>query len=199
MGPTLLSGSNSTPRKPLFKRRRLASLDDRPTLTPAAPDIASQAHADHLKKLLSENGGRLVCSSCQRALSARPEAVVICARCLSATCPICTRTCTAPPQSYPPTPDLTYSPTPAPSPTSNYKRTALGSTPINIVPIFSTLGYFPGATKKRKEDDKSRDRDEDFGEDDAARKGCNRLICKGCCEESWQSGLSTCLDCYPHM
>lgn len=46
------------------------------------------------------------------------------------------------------------------------------------------MHYFsPCATKKRKE---SREVDEEFAEDDVASKGCGRLICKGCCEESWQ-------------
>jgi len=32
--------------------------------------------------------------------------------------------------------------------------------------------------------------------DDFGFKGCDRVMCKACCEESWQSGSVTCWDCY---
>lgn len=117
-------------------------------------------------------------------------------RCASLTCSICSRTCTTPPPSQPPTPHLTYSPTPTPTPplpptslplpSSSPRRTALGLASLNISNTNSgdLLGVNSlGAGRRRKF------KDEEWKLDELGLKGCGRVLCKGCCEESWQRSV----------
>lgn len=130
-------------------------------------------------------------------------------RCTSLTCPTCSRTCTAPPPSIPPTPHLTYSPTPNPTPplpshsTSSPRRTALGLTSLNNASFNSVGG--PGGGKRRKFRDEDDDGIAGVGKEVDSRlglegdsgqvglipRGCGKTICRGCCEESWQRSVPT--------
>jgi len=128
-------------------------------------------------------------------------------RCASPTCPICSRTCTAPPPSRPPTPHLTYSPTPASTPpllptslplptpltpSASPRRTALGLTSLNINNASfsgaSVNGGGGGRRRKFRDEEGNLDAacDTDGKADEVALNGCGRVMCKACCEESWQ-------------
>ncbi|KIM79364.1 hypothetical protein PILCRDRAFT_565568 [Piloderma croceum F 1598] len=130
-------------------------------------------------------------------------------RCASPTCPVCSRTCTAPPPSQPHTPYLTYSPTPTttpslpptplPLPTSlppsaSPRRTALGLTSLNINNAsfsgpLGVNGAVGGGRRRKFKDEEGNLEAAGEGEgkvDEGSPKGCGRVMCKGCCEESWQ-------------
>jgi hypothetical protein len=246
---------NETARKPPFKRRKLTVVET-PQRQPTPSDEDVQTC---VSRVLAAAGGRLVCTTCQRAINTRPEFVILCpryvlmdltffesfllliCRCTSPVCPVCSRTCTAPPPSQPPTPYLTYSPTPIPTPTlpptslplptSSPKRTALGLASLNINSTsFSGLSAVngTGAGRRRKFRDEEGNLDAvgegDTKGDELGSKGCGRVLCRGCCDESWQrlvsiflnlflylcvevlmlfsclpSGSTTCLDCYERI
>lgn len=95
----------------------------------------------------------------------------------------------------PPTPLLTYSPTPlsTPAESPSPRRTALGLASINGE-RFSVVGNWNKATigKRRKlelVDDDEVGREDEVGgieENGVVVKGCGRTVCKECCEENWQ-------------
>jgi hypothetical protein len=131
--------------------------------------------------------------------------LLIC-RCASPTCSVCSRTCTAPPPSQPPTPRLTYSPTPTPTPSlpstplplptplppsASSRRTALGLTSLNInnASFSGPYGAAGGGRRRKFKDEEGNLEAAEEGEgkvDEGSSKGCGRVMCKGCCEESWQ-------------
>ncbi|TFK38528.1 hypothetical protein BDQ12DRAFT_735618 [Crucibulum laeve] len=151
------------------------------------------------------------CVSCHRALTGT-QIQVICARCQHSTCTICSRTCTSIAPSQPPTPHLTWSPTPSPSPPSSMSRPALALNAAN-----TNLGNWMGGSNtlptaiagKRK---KLLDPDADLGENgtansgdggeffatttsDGVEPGCGRIVCRNCCVENPQSNSIACFDC----
>jgi len=143
------------------------------------------------------------CISCRRALNTAQGLLVICARCSSPTCAICSRTCTASPTSMPPTPFLTRSPTPCPSPSLSPRRSALTLHSANTNsgdPQRGTQTMAGSGEKRRKVvDDDNEDYSTDswirsLGEFDLAR-GCGRTICRNCCTENIESASTTCYDC----
>jgi len=197
-------------RKPPLKRRKLMAVE----LPQSQTKSSDEDVQTRVSKVLAAASGRLVCTTCQRAINARPECMILCARCTSPTCAVCSRTCSTPPPSQPPTPYLTYSPTPIPTPplpptslplpSSSPKRTALGLTSLNVnsVSFNMLLGVNgTGGGRRRKFRDEEGNLDV-VGDGDATKgdeKGCGRVLCRGCCEESWQNGSTTCLDCYERI
>lgn len=111
--------------------------------------------------------------------------------CHSPTCTICTRTCSAPPPSVPPTPSLSFSLATTPSP-SRSSRSASPHAPLLAV-------RFPSSNGGERHDDPSgitgfregrrrrrgytEERDEAEGTN---KRGCGRVVCKRCCYENVQ-------------
>ncbi|EIM80612.1 uncharacterized protein STEHIDRAFT_150343 [Stereum hirsutum FP-91666 SS1] len=185
-------------RMPAHKRRRLAS-DANPAqhIDPDASNATSEGQIPNFRLLKA-----VACSSCHRALTGPKSAhAVICARCNAPTCPICSRTCSAAPPSQPPTPLLTYSPTPPATPAPSPRRMALSLSNNNVGSVT------PRRRKVRDEDGPSVVQDafgygnkvqnEQYdGEMDGWTPGCGRVVCKNCCLESPISETNTCYDCY---
>jgi hypothetical protein len=73
---------------PPFKRRKLTSSGAAAVETPqnqsvtTALTVAEDTRV-HVSKVLAAAGGRLVCISCHRAISVRPECIILCARYVS--------------------------------------------------------------------------------------------------------------------
>ncbi|KAF5370502.1 hypothetical protein D9615_010335 [Tricholomella constricta] len=143
------------------------------------------------------------CVSCHRALNTAQGLLIICARCSSPTCAICSRTCTACPTSMPPTPYLTRSPTPSPSPPPSPRRTALALHSANTNwgdPMRPAPTVVASGEKRRKAaDEDSTDYSADswlqsLGEHDLTL-GCGRTVCRNCCTENIESASTTCYDC----
>ncbi|KAF8063489.1 hypothetical protein FPV67DRAFT_247800 [Lyophyllum atratum] len=143
------------------------------------------------------------CVSCHRALNTAHGLPIVCAQCSSPTCAICSRTCTASLTSMPPTPYLTRSPTPCPSPPLSPQRSALtlNSMNTNTSDPQRSTPTLPGSNEKRKKgaDEDNQDYSSDgwiqsLGEFDLAR-GCGRTVCRNCCTENIESASTTCHDC----
>ncbi|KAH9931756.1 hypothetical protein B0H21DRAFT_96362 [Amylocystis lapponica] len=131
------------------------------------------------------------CTSCHRAFTARPNHLIVCARCRAPTCTICARTCTACPPSAPPTPALSFSPTPPATPLPSPRRSALAL-------HTNTLAFTPGRRRKAREDEEEHVEGEEGCVKDAGAEilpGCGRTICRNCCFESLPSNATTCYDC----
>lgn len=132
------------------------------------------------------------CISCHRGLNAT-KGLIVCARCSSLTCAICSRTCTACPTSMPPTPYLTRSHTPSESP----RRYALSLHSVNT--NFGDTQRVSGGEKRRKGTEEEKDYSlenwiDTLGEHDMT-PGCGRTLCRGCCMENIESASTTCYDC----
>ena len=193
--------------RPLPKRRRLASAQ--PGCKPSST-LTFELTEDQLDTLAN---GPALCTSCHRNFAQRPHDVVRCARfalripaicatdcprrCRTTTCLVCSRTCTAPPLSLPPTPALTRSPTPSMTPHPSPRRPALALS-TNSRTSNGTATTAPSlcggtATGKRRKplpwDPEDSDRanspsdDEKVGKD-MERSGCGRTVCRKCCLEN---------------
>jgi hypothetical protein len=95
---------------------------------------------------------------------------------------------------------LTYSPTPNPTPplpatslplpSFSPKRTALGLALVNanFNGSLGVNGVGGGRRRKFRDEERNLDAGGEYNEkvDD---KGCGRVLCKGCCEESWQRSV----------
>ncbi|KAE9397300.1 hypothetical protein BT96DRAFT_995897 [Gymnopus androsaceus JB14] len=151
------------------KRRKLSS--------PKLSAISSSSIATPASPAANKNM-TLTCISChRRAQSASRSVAVFCARCGSATCTICSRTCTVsstPPDSLTPSQAQTYS--------SRRFALTLNSANTNSVGIATNAG---GKRKKVKDDDVERDGAIRFEEGELPC-GCGRIVCKNCCFESNQ-------------
>lgn len=112
------------PRRPAKKRKlSIASNTTDATCVPPrtslSPDVFPSSFA-----VASEEGGAAAmttdmswsCISCHHSLLGKQNHVVICPRCRATSCSICSRICTAVPASLPPTPLLSYSPSPPGTP-----------------------------------------------------------------------------------
>lgn len=152
------------------------------------------------------------------------HALIIGIRCRTSSCSICARTCTSLPPSLPPTPDLSYSPSPPESPSSGRRSlpTDLDQTPRARARAQAVTSHTESSKRrKRKEDD-----DDDatvIGVDEFINEkvlssvlpGCGRKVCRSCCIENLQwsvwssfvvqlrilftylnSGTTTCYDCF---
>jgi len=211
------------------KRRRLstasistsATTDSSRTVVPFASPTTEHWHAQDALEASSALRGPehkadspTSCISCHRSL-ATPEGkqsqVVVCPRCCTSSCSICSRRCTALPPSMPPTPSLSYTPTPPGSP-------ALSPEPLNgcefeDTPRARTRAYVysqpvheePPMSRRRRSRDEDDEEGTVVGGDDGdfsvksaieSNPGCGRLMCKNCCIENSQTGITTCYDCY---
>ncbi|OCH91536.1 hypothetical protein OBBRIDRAFT_825253 [Obba rivulosa] len=186
-------------RKPLHKRRKLATdshcPSDAHTRLPLSP-LAADTRPPSTRGT--------ICSSCHRTFHARAGHLAHCARCKAPICSICSRTCTGSVPSIPPTPALTFSPTPPATPLPSPRRVALA--------LHTNISHATGATprgrrrKARDDDDEEQQERADASADtdasagrrrkDGILPGCERVICKNCCFENPQSDLTTCYDCY---
>jgi hypothetical protein len=146
-------------------------------------------------------------------------------RCNSSTCVICSRTCTAFTPSYPPTPALSYSPTPPATPILSPRRQVLS---LHSANSNSVQNCPPTSNKRRKSlyeqegytdtDDvmgvpKLLDEDGNVEMSTSSNSGCGRVVCRSCSFENAQrfvedtflcsprvlvftSDTTTCFDCY---
>ena len=160
------------------------------------------------------------CSCCNRPLPPKPGASILCARsvlfsievrprrqmtlgtrCGQLTCNICSRTCTQLPPSQPPTPMLSYSPTPPCTP--------LSPLPLRLAVTFQSVASSvavgsPRVTskqrKRREFDGGSNPNDnqhmmEDFFDEPTSDgmiidgRGCGRKVCRNCSFESPQRSV----------
>ncbi|KAF7291106.1 hypothetical protein MIND_01253700 [Mycena indigotica] len=144
--------------RPPAKRRRVNSSQSRPYSNSDLPSTKTLG---------------LTCSSCHRTVIGS----LSCPRCGHATCIICSRTCTAAVHSPPPTPQLSWTPTPTSSPMHSPKKSILALTNTNL----------DSSNAKRKKP----------GEEEGMG-GCGRVVCKDCCFESQQESSTTCYDCCGH-
>lgn len=110
-------------------------------------------------------------------------------RCFSTTCAICSRTCTDSAASQPPTPHLTFSPSPSPVPSPRRSVLSLNSSNVNL-PLMdppSTSAQFSTSGHRRKhvDDDDLPDRQNASLEEDQGEfgPGCGKFICRNCCYE----------------
>lgn len=115
-------------------------------------------------------------------------------RCSMSTCAVCSRTCTASAPSQPPTPHLTWSASPSPTPSPRRSILALNSANTNqgaslTVPGNSATSNARGKRRKGAEDDDPAVHgwennpgvdSEDIG------PGCGRTLCRNCCFENMQ-------------
>ncbi|KAF8736941.1 hypothetical protein AX14_013677 [Amanita brunnescens Koide BX004] len=124
--------------------------------------------------------------------------LLLCSRCSAPTCAVCSRTCTARVPSQPPTPHLTWSPTPSPpqSPrppiTSDLEAEVHHNTGQN--------GRVTGKRRKASQDDFIDQITNSDGSVDeyGIRPGCDRTVCRDCSVENIQSNTISCYDCYGH-
>ncbi|KAI0739429.1 hypothetical protein C8Q80DRAFT_1198649 [Daedaleopsis nitida] len=172
---------------PPSKRRRIAHLQVTPT--PVLP-------ARHTGITVLP-----VCASCHRGFTGSKQIqLVLCARCHSPTCPICSRTCNGCPSSVPPTPALTTAPsppdTPLASPLPSARRPALALNTNNTSGATPTTQIAGRRRKARDCDEEERDEAQSrkfVG--DGALLGCGRAVCRNCSFETPESDLTTCYDC----
>ncbi|KIM34870.1 hypothetical protein M413DRAFT_450019 [Hebeloma cylindrosporum] len=208
--------SISPPTKPPLKRRRLL----RGTTSSPTPTTAPKAITTNATGVK----GVSICASCHRALSLTTGAgsIIQCAVCSSITCTVCSRTCTHSVTSQPPTPHLTWSPTPSPPLAPSPRRSVLALNspntnnslrPADQLPLTPTQASVAGKRRKIMDvdgydsdlphlrhlkdllaGDSGIDRqDQDQSE---LGLGCGRLVCRKCCYEDIPSNTTTCLECY---
>jgi len=178
--------------KPI-KKRKLTGIS-----SPGALVVLPKNTKDTSESLLATSK----CMSCFRSLNVMQKAIIICARCSSPTCAVCSRTCTACPTSMPPTPYLTRSPTRSPTPLFSPRRTALSihsvNTDINDL-TRSGQANISNGQKRKSQDEDNLDYDSEswvqkLGEFDLTL-GCGRTVCRKCCVENRESASETCHDC----
>ncbi|KAK0231474.1 hypothetical protein IW262DRAFT_1344459 [Armillaria fumosa] len=161
------------------KRRRISLLSTKPVSTSSEPvkDIPV---------------GGLVCTACNRAINTRTSCAILCSRCGSSTCVICSRKCTAHrPPSSPPTVSLSPS------------RSALALNAPNTNLMTATTMNLPlspllqSHKRKKAADSDTEGKLESIKDSDCEEEGtsCGRMICRNCCVENVESDTTTCLDC----
>ncbi|THU97891.1 hypothetical protein K435DRAFT_965232, partial [Dendrothele bispora CBS 962.96] len=193
------------------KRRKLSSS---PILKPANPQYGITP--DQTKC----SAPRLSCVSCRRVFNVSKSTLglVLCARCTSPTCLICSRTCT------------TQSPPPPPLPSSNEpltkqnspRRSALSmnslnlNTDTNAHTRTNALNTSTNSVESRGKRKTLKDNEDDISDSErnpnynhnrgdkvandrdrntSHMHGCGRTVCKNCCFENVASDTTTCYDC----
>ncbi|KAF8970835.1 hypothetical protein BDZ97DRAFT_1788970 [Flammula alnicola] len=172
--------------KPPLKRRKLTR-SSTPSQTPTSAPVKV------LTPTTNTNKGTPVCATCNRALqSTTPGSIIQCAICLLTTCAVCSRTCTHSAASLPPTPHLTWSPTPSPSPAASPRRSvlSLNSSNTNLPLIDSPLTPTQNALAGKRRNSRMMKICREFG------PGCGRIVCMNCCYEDTHNNTTTCLSCY---
>ncbi|EJD00515.1 uncharacterized protein FOMMEDRAFT_148257 [Fomitiporia mediterranea MF3/22] len=162
----------------------------------------------------------LSCVSCHRALGTHAGAgpkqtqYIVCPRCRATSCTICSRTCTSIPPSHPPTPLLSFSPSPPGTPSGPAEcrplpqEFHLDETPKQRTRSDAQTHHTETARRRRHSDIVEDDERTVVGaeddstthtkitDDSAPLPGCGRILCKNCCIENIQTGATTCYDCY---
>ncbi|KDQ17424.1 hypothetical protein BOTBODRAFT_30227 [Botryobasidium botryosum FD-172 SS1] len=200
-GSTIYWDTAQSRHRPIHKRPRLATHSsspatfERPTrlvqvLTPA--NEGSETKVGSVPPV--------ACGTCMRLFNsgagARPGTYIFCPRCYTPTCQICARTCTtAPATSIPPTPLLSYSPSPPP-----FKSLPLpGDTIIDddVAGTTEQSGHKAAAGRVRAREDNDKDSEEDDSAGDGGvanlKGGCGQKVCRRCCIEDGNS--TTCTAC----
>jgi len=207
--------------KPPFKRRRLLG-SATPSVSPATVPPKVHAIATGVK------GISPICTSCHRASNLAPgtAGIIQCAVCASTTCTVCSRTCTHGVTSQPPTPSLTWSPTPSPPLAPSPRRSVLALNSPNTNTSFRPADQLqltpsqlsvPGKRRKTVDEDGDEPdlshlghlKDILLGEggigeqeqeqdrpQDELGLGCGRLVCRRCCYEDIPANTTTCVECY---
>ncbi|PPQ81838.1 hypothetical protein CVT26_014385 [Gymnopilus dilepis] len=123
------SCATSSQSKPPLKRRKLhRSRTPPPAESVKVSFVASATQTPAVNK--GASSGIPVCASCHRAC---PTGNTIqCAICSSTTCTVCSRTCTHSASSHPPTPLLTWSPSPSPSICGSPRRSRSALSLVNL-------------------------------------------------------------------
>lgn len=155
------------------------------------------------RPVLRKHGSSILCARYALPLSATPCIQLPETRCGQLTCNICSRTCTHLPPSQPPTPMLSYSPTPPCTP--------LSPLPLRLAVTFQSAAdamslLSPRVTskqRKRRVSDGESDPDdnqhmmEDLVDESADDemiidgRGCGRKVCRNCSFESPQRFATT--------
>ncbi|KAK0490372.1 hypothetical protein IW261DRAFT_1431777 [Armillaria novae-zelandiae] len=161
------------------KRRRISLLSSKPVSTSSEPvkDIPA---------------GGLVCAACNRAINTRTSCAILCSRCGSSTCVICSRKCTA-----------HRSPSSPPTVLLSPSRSALALNAPNTNLMIATTTNPPLSSllqshKRKKAADSDTGaklesiKDSDCEEEETS---CGRMVCRNCCVENVESDTTTCLDC----
>ncbi|KAF9554330.1 hypothetical protein CPC08DRAFT_753708 [Agrocybe pediades] len=134
------SPCTSRSSNPPQKRRRLV-LDD----TPSSASLAAPSKEENQGRSMIPVG-RGVCTSCHRAVGN----AIQCARCSTTICTVCSRHCTHSASSHPPTPNLTWSPSPPASVSDSPKH--LRSTPSSAGRPDLNLSEAPSTSSTTRQD-----------------------------------------------
>ncbi|KAG7446140.1 uncharacterized protein BT62DRAFT_1076527 [Guyanagaster necrorhizus] len=164
------------------KRRRISLL----------PSKLASTSSESVKDIPA---GSFVCIACNRTITTRTSCAILCSRCGSPTCVICSRKCTA-----------HRPPLPSPSASLSPSRSALAlnapNTNLMIVTTTNLPTSPPAQSHKRK---KTTDGDTEVpgksvsskdGDGEEEVTSCGRVVCRNCCIENVQSEITTCLDCF---
>jgi len=189
----------SRPQKPLKRRR----LNDHGSVT-----LENCLSDSQPLPLTLRCGVVNPCSCCNRPVPPKSGCSILCARCDKLTCNVCSRTCTHLPPSQPPTPMLSYSPTPPCTP--------LPPLPLRLAVTFQSaasavaikLPRVISQRRKRREFDGGNNPNdnqhmtEDFADESTDDemiidgRGCGRKVCRNCSFENPRIETTTCYDCY---
>jgi len=143
-----------------------------------------------------------LCQTCRKC-----ESNVLCARCETATCSICARTCTLGAVSTPPTPLLCFSATPSPRPTlyrlpKHQPPDSLGEIDVDDLRARLAITSASFSSNKRRSASALSSRESECDDGDGPSRwsddlpgGCGRVVCQSCVLEDTDSHESTCLDC----
>ncbi|KAJ4474427.1 hypothetical protein J3R30DRAFT_3508851 [Lentinula aciculospora] len=183
------------------KRRKLSASPKLPSMTLSIPLPLP---------FVDPKNATLTCSSChRRAPHASRSFIVFCARCGLPTCLICSRMCTASPDSLPSATHFTWIAVPLSTnpgcdsqsiqqpPSQSPQRFALTLNSANT----NTVGHAHGSAKRKKSKDDDLLSEIRFGnrneeEQSGLDVGCGRTVCKSCCIENNQNDTIACYDCH---
>ncbi|KAJ3740107.1 hypothetical protein DFH05DRAFT_1510331 [Lentinula detonsa] len=188
--------TTATGKLPPNKRRKL-SASTKPNFNFSPSNTLS------LTSAVLKNAASSTCSSCHRhAQIVSNTSIVLCARCGSPTCTICSRVCSA---SLPLPSHFPWSISPPYTTFGSYshqfqqlsaqlpQRYALTNSANT-----NTIGNLFGKRKKSKDNLNCTTRVVNGNENEEAELGrsCGRTVCKSCCFESPQNDAIICYDCH---
>lgn len=201
--------------KPPFKRRRIAAPPPSAHMI-TIPSVNGLQQPGVVKGNLVHTSCRPVgvqqqncCVSCHRSLLGMPGGPVVCARCESLSCRICSRRCTSSGSGRmePPTPNRSGTHTPSERSESPYESNMPKMRPRsssmvdlddeneNTSTSKSAETRQTGRRRKASSPDRDDVRDGSYYGDEVRGEGCGRTVCRSCCFEDVERDTSTCLDC----
>ncbi|KAF6754813.1 hypothetical protein DFP72DRAFT_1170101 [Ephemerocybe angulata] len=211
--PNSVTTPSTYATKPPFKRRRIAAPP------PAAhmitiPSVNGLQQPGVVKGNLVHTSCRPVgvqqqncCVSCHRSLLGMPGGPVVCARCESLSCRICSRRCTSGGfvKTSPPPPSRGRTGTPSersesPNNSDLPTRRRRSSSMIDLDDENESANVDvetkrAGRRRKASSPDRDDDRNGSYDEERGGAEGCGRTVCRSCCFEDVERDTSTCLDC----